>query len=88
MLAMPETIAYDATFPDIYEAFSSRGCDTLVVTADDRPLGYVTREGFLAMIDPIDADSFAFPGEPSEELTYLAVPSIPSGNAAIEQVGT
>ena len=58
-LATPETIPYDATFPEIYEAFSSRGCETLVVTADDRPLGYLTCDGFLSMIDPIHAESFA-----------------------------
>ena len=51
-LVMPETISYDASFPEIFEAFSSRGCATLVVTANDRPLGYLTCDGFLSMIDP------------------------------------
>ena len=74
-LATLETIPYDATFPEIYEAFSTRGCGTLVVTADDRPLGYVTREGFLSMIDPIHAESFANNGETTDKLSYLVVPS-------------
>lgn len=74
-LAMPETIAYDANFPEIYEAFSSRGCATLVVVANDRPLGYLTCDGFLSMIDPIHAESFAHTDKPTEDLTYLAVPS-------------
>jgi hypothetical protein len=76
-LATPETIPHDATFPVIYEAFSARGCETLVVTADDRPLGYVSRDGFLSMIDPIHADSFASKGETTDKLSYLVVPSLP-----------
>ena len=53
----PKRLPYDASFPEIYEAFSSRGCSTLVVTADDHPLGYLTCDGFLSMIDPIHAES-------------------------------
>lgn len=74
-LAMPETIAYDATFPEIYEAFSSRCCTTLVVTADERPLGYLTCDGFLSMIDPVNAESFAAPAATVEELDFLIVPA-------------
>jgi GGDEF domain-containing protein len=85
-LAMPETIVYDATFPDIYEAFSSRGCDMLVVTANDRPLGYVAFDGFLSMIDPIDAESYSGPDEPSDELAYLIVPPSHDRSEAPEPV--
>ena len=74
-LSMPETINHDASFPEIYEAFASRGCSTLVVTAADHPLGYLTCEGFLSMIDPIDADSFANSERAADELAYLVVPS-------------
>jgi GGDEF domain-containing protein len=82
-LATPETIPHDATFPEIYEAFSSRGCSALVVTADNRPLGYVTRDGFLAMIDPIDADSYASNCEATDDLSYLVVPAM-IGNDEVE----
>ena len=58
-LEMPETIPFDASFPEIYEAFSARGCSTLVVTSGDEPLGYITCDGFLSMIDPIHRESFA-----------------------------
>jgi len=78
---MPETISYDANFPEIYEAFSSRGCSTLVVTANDRPLGYLTCDGFLSMIDPIHASSFAHIDKPADDLSYLVVPSIISDAA-------
>ena len=71
---MPETISYDASFPEIFEAFSSRGCATLVVTDGERPLGYLTCDGFLSMIDPIHAESFAQTDEPADELDYLVVP--------------
>lgn len=82
-LAMPETISYDANFPEIYEAFSSRGCATLVVTANERPLGYLTCDGFLSMIDPIHATTFAHTDRPTDELSYLVVPST-IGEAAVQ----
>jgi GGDEF domain-containing protein len=85
-LALPETIRFDATFPEIYEAFSSRGCATLVVTADDRPLGYVTFDGFLSMIDPIDAESFAPEDQLGDELADLIVPSTSADRGAKEAV--
>ncbi len=75
-LEQPETISFDASFPEIYEAFSSRGCATLVVTAGDHPLGYLTCDGFLSMIDPIHAESFANSDKPADELAYLVVPSM------------
>jgi GGDEF domain-containing protein len=74
-LEMPETIPFDASFPEIYEAFSARGCSSLVVTSGDLPLGYITCDGFLSMIDPIHRDSFAQLGTPADDLTYLIVPS-------------
>ena len=81
---MPETISYDASFPEIFEAFSSRGCATLVVTANDRPLGYLTCDGFLSMIDPIDAESFAKTEASADELNYLVVPTL-IGEAAAQK---
>ncbi len=86
-LAVPETIHFDATFPEIYEAFSSRGCATLVVTADDRPLGYLTFDGFLSLIDPIDAESFAHSDIAGDELAHLIVPATCGNAAANEAVG-
>jgi GGDEF domain-containing protein len=74
-LQMPETIPFDASFPEIYEAFSARGCSTLVITSGDQPLGYITCDGFLSMIDPIHRESFAQLGTPADDLSYLLVPS-------------
>ncbi len=84
-LAIPETIRHDATFPEIYEAFSSQGCANLIVTAEDRPLGYVTFDEFLSMIDPITTESFAHSKSPSDELAHLVVPTIVGdSNAKVE----
>ena len=83
-LVMPETIAFDAGFPEIFEAFSTRGSATLVVTANDRPLGYLTCDGFLSMIDPIDAESFAKAEAPVDDLKYLVVPALTGEPAAKE----
>jgi GGDEF domain-containing protein len=82
LLAMPETIPHDATFPEIYEAFSSRGCATLVVMAQERPLGYITCDGFLSMIDPLHTQSFANSNKSPDELAYLIVPSTFGESAA------
>lgn len=83
-LAIPETISYGASFPEIFEAFSSRGCATLVVTAGDHPLGYLTCDGFLSMIDPINTESFARTDKSADELAYLIVPST-NGEAAVPE---
>jgi GGDEF domain-containing protein len=83
-LATPETIRYDASFPEIYEAFSSRGCATLVVTHDDRPLGYLTCDGFLSLIDPLHSQSFSHTAKTADELAYLMVPSTISEAPALE----
>lgn len=85
-LDQPETISFDASFPEIYEAFSSRGCSTLVVTSGDHPLGYLTCDGFLSMIDPIHAESFAEDNQRADELAYLVVPSA-IGEVAVEAAG-
>lgn len=86
-LASAETIAHDASFPEIFEAFSSRGCAALVVTTSDEPLGYLTCEGFLSMIDPIHAESFASGSEPTDDMDYLIVPSLVGETAPAEAVG-
>jgi GGDEF domain-containing protein len=84
-LGQLETISFDATFTDIYEAFSTRGCASLIVTDGHRPLGYLTCDGFLSLIDPIHAESFAHSDKPVDELAYLVVPST-SGEAAAASV--
>jgi GGDEF domain-containing protein len=74
-LEMPETISHSASFPEIYEAFSTRGCSTLVVVAGEQPLGYLSCDGFLSMIDPINAETFSSTSESADDLAYLIVPS-------------
>lgn len=74
-ISMPETIPHTASFPEIYEAFSSRGCTTLIVTANDEPLGYLTCEGFLSMIDPITSETYSRSDAPVDDLAYLTVPA-------------
>jgi GGDEF domain-containing protein len=84
LIAMPETIPHDASFPEIYEAFSTRGCATLVVMAQDYPLGYITCDGFLSMIDPVHGDSYAQADQAVEDLAHLVVTSTigePAGEA-------
>jgi GGDEF domain-containing protein len=72
----PEIIPHNASFSEIYDAFSSRGGATLVVTAGKHPLGYITCDGFLTMIDPLHAESFKYTDKSADELAYLVVPSM------------
>ena len=58
-LTNPVTIAHNATFPEIYEAFSTQGCLEMVVVADQRPVGFITFSGFVSLIEPIDSATFA-----------------------------
>jgi GGDEF domain-containing protein len=74
-LGKPETISHDASFAEILEAFSSRDGATLIVTAAERPLGYLTCDSFLSMIDPINAETFGHTDSPIDELKYLVVPA-------------
>jgi GGDEF domain-containing protein len=83
-LAKPETISHDAGFAEILEAFSSRDCATLIVTAAERPLGYLTCDSFLSMIDPIHAESFERTDAPIDELKYLVVPAALDQSAPAE----
>jgi GGDEF domain-containing protein len=87
-LATPETIAHDASFAEILEAFSSRDCATLIVTAAERPLGYLTCDAFLSMIDPIHTETFGHTDAPIDELKYLIVPAAPDQSAATEIAGS
>lgn len=72
----PETINNNASFSDIYEAFSSRGCSTLIVVADDQPLGYLTFHGFLSLVEPVGPNTYASSKYPSNDSLQLAVPAL------------
>jgi GGDEF domain-containing protein len=72
-ISKPETIPFDASFPEIYEAFSTRGCSTLVVVSGEQPLGYLTCDGFLSMIEPIDSTTYMPSDDAPEGIGYLVV---------------
>jgi GGDEF domain-containing protein len=74
----PETIQHTATFAEIYEAFSASGCSTLVVVADDHPLGYLTFNGFLSLVEPAGIGTFAEAGDTPDDSRQLVVPSLSS----------
>jgi GGDEF domain-containing protein len=74
-LTEPVTIAHDAAFQEIYEAFSTQGCLTMVVVADRRPIGYLTCSGFLSLIEPIDSATFASDEPPTDDSLSLVVAS-------------
>ncbi len=70
------TIAHDAVFPEIYEAFSTQGCLIIVVVADRRPIGYLTFSGFLSLIEPINSATFASDEPVADDSRCLLVGSL------------
>jgi GGDEF domain-containing protein len=77
-LSKPVTIAHNAAFPEIYEAFSTQGCLEMVVIADHRPIGYLTLSGFLSLIEPIDSATFSQDESALEDSRSLIVGSLVS----------
>ncbi|MFZ1007535.1 MAG: GGDEF domain-containing protein, partial [Candidatus Sulfotelmatobacter sp.] len=59
LVTNPTTIAYNAAFPEIYEAFSTQGCLEMVVVADQRPIGYITFRGFTSLIERVNSATFS-----------------------------
>jgi hypothetical protein len=82
-LTMPATVECGANFAEIYEAFSTGGCASLVVTASEQPVGYLTCEGFLSIIEPIHRESFSQANASAENLAYLIVPSTSPESASV-----
>jgi GGDEF domain-containing protein len=78
-LTNPVTIANNATFPEIYDAFSTQGCLEMVVVADHHPIGYLTFSGFISLIEPIDSATFANDEPAFEDSRCLLVGSLISG---------
>lgn len=72
----PATIAHNAAFPEIYEAFSTQGCMTLVVVNDDRPVGYLTCNDFLSLLEPVNSATFASEEHDADDLRSLIVGSV------------
>ena len=70
------TIAHDAVFPEIYEAFSTQGCLIMVVVADRRPIGYLTFSGFLSLIEPINSATFSSDEPVADDSRSLLVGSL------------
>ena len=59
LITNPATIAYNAAFPEIYEAFSTQGCLEIVVVADQRPIGYITFRGFTSLVERVNSATFS-----------------------------
>jgi len=74
------TIEHHATFPEIYDAFSTQGCLEMVVVADRRPIGYLTLNGFFSLIEPIDSATYApDEPEPDDSMSLLVGSSLNAG---------
>ncbi len=76
LVTNPATIPYNASFYEIYEAFSTQGCLEMVVVADRRPIGYIAFGGFTSLIEPIDSATFSSDKPELEDSRSLFVSSL------------
>jgi len=74
-ITSPVTIENKATFPEIYETFSTQGCLEMVVVADRCPIGYLTLDGFFSLIEPIDSTTYSGDEPATEDSRSLLVGS-------------
>jgi predicted transcriptional regulator len=73
-LQKPYAVPEETSFGDLVERFTTEDDPLVVVVRDREPRGYITREGFLNLIEPIHTDSFR-PSTPfSPNSAYLVVP--------------
>ena len=74
-LTNPVTIAHNAPFPEIYETFSKEGCPEIVVVAEHRPIGYLSFDNFISLIEPVNSTTYASETPPDEGVLGLLVGS-------------
>jgi GGDEF domain-containing protein len=79
-LSNPVTIAHNAPFPEIYETFSKEGCPEIIVVADHRPIGYLSFDNFISLIEPINSETYASEMPVNEDSGSLLVGSTASGS--------
>jgi GGDEF domain-containing protein len=79
-LTNPVTIAHNAPFPEIYETFSKEGCPEIVVVAEHRPIGYLSFDNFISLIEPIDSATYSSDLPVDEDSRSLLVGSSASGS--------
>lgn len=70
----PDTVCETATFADLMEFFTTSSASFVLVVNDERPTGFVTRQGLAALSAPLTSESFAARGPLSAESEYLLVP--------------
>src|SRR5262249_4208085 len=75
LITNPPTIAYDAVFSEIYEAFSTQACLEMIFVADRRPIGYITCDGFTSLLKRVDSATYSVAPGSSEDSRSLLVGS-------------
>jgi diguanylate cyclase (GGDEF)-like protein len=73
-LHKPYAVPEETPFGDLVERFTTEDDPLVVVVRDREPRGYITREGFLNLIEPVYTNSYR-PSTPfSSSANYLVVP--------------
>jgi hypothetical protein len=78
VLPIPATVCCDQAISEVFDAFAQHDCDLLVVVDNNRPRGYVTREGLASLVvDPIDSGTYFDPLTKGSSVRRLIVPVEP-----------
>ncbi|HTN74654.1 MAG TPA: diguanylate cyclase [Pirellulaceae bacterium] len=70
------TLSDQTKFELVIEQFIHDDQSLLVVTKGQRPLGFIARERFLALVKPVEAEFFTAEGGYSSGTDYLVVPDL------------
>lgn len=77
-----ERVAEDAPFGEIVERFTAEDLAFLVVVRNNEPRGYISRDSFLNLIEPITTGSFQANRPFSQRADYLVVPEVATSEKA------
>jgi predicted transcriptional regulator len=72
----PFSVAEETAFGEVVEQFTTHDDSLVVVVRNHLPRGYITRDGFLRLIEPIHTGSFRPTRPPSQQPDYLVVPDV------------
>jgi diguanylate cyclase (GGDEF)-like protein len=73
-LHQPFAVPEETPFGDLVERFTTEDDPLVVVVRDREPRGYITREGFLNLIEPVHIDAYRPSAPFSSSANYLVVP--------------
>jgi len=70
------TLPEDASFGEVMQQFTQHDQLTVVIVSGSEPRGYIARESFLALVNPVTCETFAPHAPPNNSSQYLLIPEV------------